>query len=63
MDPPPGHPHVRVNFVHPSPVQRYQNFEKMNTENLTHQWSNAKKKGKNQNSNNPRPIGNQNHPQ
>jgi hypothetical protein len=47
MAPPQGHPHAGVNFVHPSPIQQYQNFEHLNTENPTHQSNNAKKKGKN----------------
>jgi hypothetical protein len=34
---PQGQPHARVNFVHPSPVQQYQNFEQMSTDNPTHQ--------------------------
>jgi hypothetical protein len=48
MAPPQGHPHAGVNFVQPSPIQQYQNFEQLNTENPTHQSNNAKKKGKNQ---------------
>jgi hypothetical protein len=32
----PPHPHARVNFVQPSPLQQYQNFEQLNTENVTH---------------------------
>jgi hypothetical protein len=48
----PPHPHARVNFVQPSPLQQYQNFEQLNMENLTHQSNNAKKKGKNMNNNN-----------
>jgi hypothetical protein len=27
MAPPQGNPHTRVNFVQPSPIQQYQNFE------------------------------------
>jgi hypothetical protein len=47
MAPPQGHPHVGVNFVQPSPIQQYQNFEQLNMENPTHQLNNAKNKGKN----------------
>jgi hypothetical protein len=46
MAPPQGHPHAGVNFVQPSPVQQYQNFEQPNTKNLTHPLNNAKNKGK-----------------
>jgi hypothetical protein len=53
MAPPQGHPHAGVNFVQPSPIQQYQNFEQLNTKNPTHQSNNAKKKGKNWNNNNP----------
>jgi hypothetical protein len=45
--PPQGQPHTGVNFVQPSPIQKFQNFEQLNTENLAHQPNNAKKKGKN----------------
>jgi hypothetical protein len=31
MAPPQGPPHVGVNFVQPSPIRKYQNFEKINT--------------------------------
>jgi hypothetical protein len=61
MAPPQGHPHAGVNFVQPSPIQQYQNFEQLNTANPTHQSNNAKKKGKNWNNNNPGQGGN--HPQ
>jgi hypothetical protein len=61
MAPPQGHPHTGVNFVQPSPIQQYQNFEQLNMENPTHQSNNAKKKGKNRNNNNPGQGGN--HPQ
>jgi hypothetical protein len=57
MEPP--HPHVGVNFVQPSPIQQYQNFEQMNTENLTHPSNNAKNKEMNRNNNNPGQGGNQ----
>jgi hypothetical protein len=61
MAPPQGHPQTRVNFVQPSPIQQYQNFEQMSTENPTHQSNNAKKKGENRNNNN---LGQgENHPQ
>jgi hypothetical protein len=33
MAPPQGQPHVGVNFVQPSPIQQFQNFEQLNTEN------------------------------
>jgi hypothetical protein len=36
----------------PSPVQKYQNFEQLNMENLTHPSNNAKKKGRDKNNNN-----------
>jgi hypothetical protein len=49
----PPHPHARVNFFQPSPIQQYQNFEQLNMENLTHPSNNAKKKGINRNNNNP----------
>jgi hypothetical protein len=55
----PPHPHVGVNFVQPSPVQQYQNFKQLNTENPTHPSNNAKKKGRNRNNNNPGQGGNQ----
>jgi hypothetical protein len=45
-------PHAGVNFVQPSPVQQYQNFEQLNMENPTHPSNNAKKKGINKNNNN-----------
>jgi hypothetical protein len=48
----PPHPHAGVNFVQPSPVQQYQNFKQLNTENLTHSSNNAKNKGRNRNNNN-----------
>jgi hypothetical protein len=48
----PPHPHAGVNFVQPSPLQQYQNFEQLNMENPTHQSNNAKKKGKNRNNRN-----------
>jgi hypothetical protein len=51
--PPQGQPHVRFNFVQPSPIQQFQNFEQLNTENLSHQLNKSKKKGKNGNNNNP----------
>jgi hypothetical protein len=60
--PPPRHPHARVNFCQPSPIQQYQNFEQLNMENPSHQSNNARKKGKNWNNNNPRSGGNQNQP-
>jgi hypothetical protein len=41
----PPHPHAGVNFFQPSPIQQYQNFEQMNTENPTHPSNNAKHKG------------------
>jgi hypothetical protein len=31
--PPQGQPHAGVNFVHPSPIQQFQNFEQLNMEN------------------------------
>jgi hypothetical protein len=46
ISPPQGQPHAGVKFVHPSPIQLFQNFEQLNIENLTHQLNNAKKKGK-----------------
>jgi hypothetical protein len=30
---PQGQPHAGVNFVQPSPIQQYQNFEQLNTAN------------------------------
>jgi hypothetical protein len=45
--PPQGQPHTRVNFVQPSPIQQFQNFEHLNTKNPSHQLKNSKKKGKN----------------
>jgi hypothetical protein len=65
MAPPQGQPHVGVNFVQPSPIQQFQNFEQLNMENSAHQLNNAKKKGKNRNNNNLGSGGNnpqQNHP-
>jgi hypothetical protein len=56
--PPQGQPHVGFNFVQPSPIQQFQNFEQLNTENLAHQPNNAKNKGKNCNNNNPGQGGN-----
>jgi hypothetical protein len=50
---PQGQPHAGVNFVQPSPIQQYQNFEQLNTDNPSHQSNNARKKGKNRNNNNP----------
>jgi hypothetical protein len=47
VSPPPGQPHVDVNFVQPSPIQQVHDFEQLNTENLAHHLNNAKKKGKN----------------
>jgi hypothetical protein len=44
---PQGKPHAGVNFVQPSPIQQYQNFEQLNMANPAHQSNNAKKKGKN----------------
>jgi hypothetical protein len=58
MAPPQGQPHVRVNFVQPSPIQQFHNFEQLNTENPSHQSNNSNNKGKNQNNNNPGPGGN-----
>jgi hypothetical protein len=49
----PPHPHDGVNFVQPSPIQQYQNFEQLNTENPTHLSNNAKNKGRNRDNNNP----------
>jgi hypothetical protein len=46
MAPPQGQPHAGVNFVQPSPIQQFQNFEQLNTK-IAHQSNNAKKKGKN----------------
>jgi hypothetical protein len=65
VSPPPGQPHVIVNFVEPSPIQQLQNFEQLNKENTTHLSNNSKKKGKKQNNNNLGLGGNnpqQNHP-
>jgi hypothetical protein len=56
--PPKGHPHVDVNFVHPSRIQQIHEFKKLNAKNPTHQLNNAKNKGKNLNNNNPGPGGN-----
>jgi hypothetical protein len=50
--PPPGQPHVSVNFVQPSPIQQVHIFKQLNTENPAHQPNNAKNKGKNRNNNN-----------
>jgi hypothetical protein len=36
ISPPQGQPHVGVNFVHPSPIQQFQNFEQLNMKNPTH---------------------------
>jgi hypothetical protein len=47
MAPPQGHPHVGVNFFHPSPIQQFQNFEQLNTKKSSHKSNNAKRKGKN----------------
>jgi hypothetical protein len=47
VSPPPGQPHVDVNFVQTSPIKQLQNFEQMNRENLAHPPNNGKKKGKN----------------
>jgi hypothetical protein len=58
ISPPQGQPHVGVKFVQPSPIQKFENFEQLNMENLAHQSNNAKKKGKNLNNNNPGPWGN-----
>jgi hypothetical protein len=58
MAPPQGQPHVGVNFVQPSPIQKFQSFEQLNTKNPSHQSNNAKKKGKKRNNNNPGPGGN-----
>jgi hypothetical protein len=57
----PPHPHAGVNFVQPSPIQQYQYFEQLNTENPTHQSNNAKNKGRNQN--NKKSGQGNNHPQ
>jgi hypothetical protein len=48
----PPHPHAGVNFVQPSVVQQYQNFEQLNTANPTHPSNNAKNKRQNRNNNN-----------
>jgi hypothetical protein len=58
ISPPQGQPHAGVKFVQPSPIQQFQNFEHLNTENLAHQLNNAKMKGKNQNNSNPVSGGN-----
>jgi hypothetical protein len=55
----PPHPHAGVNFVQPSAIQQYQNFEQLNTANPTHPSNNAKKKGWNRNNNNLGQGGNQ----
>jgi hypothetical protein len=55
----PPHPHTGVNFVQPSPIRQYQNFEQLNTTNLTHSLNNAKNKVRNRNNNNPNQGGNQ----
>jgi hypothetical protein len=34
--PPQGQPHAGVKFFHPSPIQQFQNFQQLNTENPTH---------------------------
>jgi hypothetical protein len=44
--PPLGQPQADVKFLQPSPIQKLQNFEQLNTENPTHLPNNAKKKGK-----------------
>jgi hypothetical protein len=49
----PSHPHAGVNFVQPSVVQQYQNFEQLNTANPPHPANNNRRKGKNRNNNNP----------
>ena len=36
ITPPQGQTHVGVNFVHPSPIQQFQNFEQLNMENPSH---------------------------
>jgi hypothetical protein len=43
---PHGQPQVRINFVHPSPIQELHTFEQLNTKNPSHQLNNAKNKGK-----------------
>jgi hypothetical protein len=55
----PPHPHAGVNFVQPSTIQQYQNFEQLNMANPTHPLNNTKKKGRNRNNNNPGQGGNQ----
>jgi hypothetical protein len=55
----PPHPHAGVNFVQPSPIQQYQNFEQLNTKNPAHPSNSAKKKVCNRNNNNPGQGGNQ----
>jgi len=65
VSPPPGQPHVDVNFVQPSPIQQLRTFEQLNTENMAHLLDKAKKKGKNLNNDNPGSGGDnpqQNHP-
>jgi hypothetical protein len=37
MAPPQGKPCAGVNFVHPYPIQQFQNFEQLNTETPAHQ--------------------------
>jgi hypothetical protein len=54
----PPHPHAGVNFVQPSAVQQYQNFEQLNTANPPHPANNNRRKGKNRNNNNPGQGGN-----
>jgi hypothetical protein len=63
MAPPQGPPHTGFNFVQPSPIQEYQNFEQLNMANPPHQSNNTKKKGKDPNNNNPGLGGNQNQPE
>jgi hypothetical protein len=62
ISPPQGQTHDGVNFVQPSPIQQFQNFEQMNTENSAHQMNNAKNKGENRNNNNLGPGENNPHP-
>jgi hypothetical protein len=52
ITPPQGQPHAGVNFIQPSPIQKFQNFEQLNTKNTTHQSNNARNKGKYRNNNN-----------
>jgi hypothetical protein len=47
ISPPQGKPHIGVNFVQPSKIQQFQNFEQLNMSSMTHQSNNAKNKGKN----------------